>query len=79
MQRVCSLLKHDTMEAVQSQQNVELNSRGSVMYFHVQVNINHTNPVSLLSPVQLEDPEKLLQREQRPVRKPKRSPVAKDT
>lgn len=67
------------MEAVQSQQNVELNSRRSVMYFHVQVNINHTNPVSLLSPVQLEDPENLLQREQRPVRKAKRSPVAKDT
>ena len=62
MQGVCSLLKRDTMEAAQSQQNVELNSIGSVMNFHVQVNINHTNPVSLLSSFQLQDPEKLLQR-----------------
>lgn len=79
MQRVCRLLKCDTMEAVQSQWNVELNSIESMMHFRVQVNINHTNPVSLLSPFQVQDPEKLLQREQRPGRKPKRSnPVAKD-
>jgi len=64
VQRVCSLLKPDAMEAVQSQQNVELNSIGSTMHFHVQVNISHTSPLSLLSLFQLQDPEKLLQREQ---------------